>query len=276
MKNKTHIKLLVLIVVLVSIPLTIYLAVTSQTLLRRATNIAEITLSPRHITPTTGGSEQIKITLDPGKFGVTGGKIVLDYDTGDVSIETINVPEPFLYIGPDPQEQDVTSFSILINPDAETIPRDTMDIATIALQFASEEESAFTLNNNATNIVGFNFDTETIVNLPIKQVTPVTISTAPTLCRINQCLLQTAITLDYEEVNKDGFNIHVSWDAAQDNSTYYKLYRRVGNPIPKVHTDEFHVTTTNAASYIDTNDGDLFGPNNTVYYDIDTYEICSQ
>ena len=271
--------LVVLTLVLVSIPLTVYLALTGQLIFKRAAASATITFSPSVIVTDPNQQVLVDVFVNSGDYGLTGTALDLHFDTAAFALKQVQPKGPYVYVGDDPATTTVTKFSLVLGQGEQNRPTQHVHVAALKFQLLGNKTGTLQIKKSTSRINGYDMASQQAVALEIAGGPVLTYASKSSLCRISACPAASSMNLTPiipVIVNGTKYHIEVAWTKPQtnDNPVYYRLYRAIGNPVPTDHPEQNSIGYAGETKFIDTNGTTGFSPNQKVYYDIDMYQAC--
>ena len=275
-KPRRTLLLVVLALVLVSIPLTVYLALTGQLIFKRAATSATITFSPSVIVTDPNQQVLVDVFVNTGEYGLSGVTFDFRMDTSKISLKQVQPKGSFTYVGNDPGTRAVKTFSLVLAQTEQQKPKGLIHVATLKFQLSGTNTGIIELNKSSSQVNGVNLSNQQALTLEISGQPAIAYATTTSLCRISACPAVSNMNLTPVIVNGTKYDIEVAWTKPQtnDNPVYYRLYRAIGNPVPTDHPEQNSIGYVGEVKFIDTNGTTGFSPNQKVYYDIDMYQAC--
>jgi hypothetical protein len=283
-KNKRSSLLLVLIlIILVSIPLTVWLILNTTQLLdrRAADDEVTITLVPTSVETALGEEYDVDIYLNSGAIKVSAATVTLDVEPNTTRLTNLefitSADKPYDEVIYNANEDPYT-FTVLAKRTDETLPLGSFKIATATFQATGPGTTTIAFDTSQSEIVGVKADSDKITFGVVSAESLV--SVAGQLCRIEACTQANTISLVEQPRNDLKYNVHISWEppvvsGVVDSPLYfYKIYRSVGSPVTEPHETSKQIASSLDTSLIDNNTGLGYEGSQQIYYDIDTYIVC--
>lgn len=274
-KPRSTLLLVVLTVLLISIPLTVYLTLTGRFTFKQAAVSATISFTPPAIVTSPNQQSSVDVYINSGEYGLTSTTLDLQFDTTAIALKQVEPKGAFTYVGDDPSATTVTNFSLTLNQNEQNKPKGNIHVATLKFQLLANKSGTVAVKKASSQVNGVNLSNQQTVVLEITGSPLFSYASTSSLCRINACPAVSGIQLRPVVANAAKYHIEVTWTAPQTSgSVYYRVYRNIGTPVPTNHPDQNSIGFTNTTTFVDTNGTTGFTPNQTVHYDIDTYRAC--
>lgn len=276
----------IVLLVLVSIPLTVFLAITQQIFINRA---AQQSVSVSLVSPKQNFALDEEFTVDlvitSENYPVVGMSLDLTGIEPFFTVKDIQPQAPFVSI--DPTKKTIPVIFIADGyrlSGVGDLPIGTFTMAKIVLQTKQLGGGELTLNRGTSWVSGLTVENEKSFTVSLNIVPPDPIAFEigdlpdTALCQIHWCTNPDTIELAHTLRADNRFDVTVSWQTplppTATQSAVFKVYRNIGGPVPLPHSISRLVRRIAGLQFTDTNVGAGFEGESTIYYDIDTYLPC--
>lgn len=275
----------IVVVLILVLPILVYVAGRVQRIGKQAA-FGQVTLNvvPTEITKNIGEPFTIEIHANSVDKPVSAIKVSLDAKRGDLIVQqvvgAVATGDSFTDLVYD-KNQDPFSFTVVARKPTASLPTGSFKVASVTLLPFAGGTQTLGINAEQSEAVGYNGSSQDVALTVIRGAT-ISYTIVGSLCKIQQCVPATSISVSPLLRTDNKYNVSVSFTSNSPDAKLFKIYRALGGTVPDSHPETNLAglsspldTSASALLFTDTNNTQGFAGETNLHYDVDGYAFCS-